>query len=184
MLTIRYWLIYRNEEHSLNKSQTDMKKKHLLVIEKHSAWNTSFFPVLHEWLLRTYVKFWLSLCKIVRSSVILLLPLFIGNPALFLVNSWLLNYHKVRLLQANLLRRQTSRSHYGSKVPAVTITVFTYRNKIGKIVKIVKIGKISSPPVFSRVRDTLESVNRRMTDNTMTKRKRTNGQTTNNKIYT
>jgi hypothetical protein len=24
--------------------------------------------------------------------------------------------------------------HYGSKVPAVTITVFKYRNKIGKIV--------------------------------------------------
>jgi hypothetical protein len=27
-----------------------------------------------------------------------------------------------------------SRFHYGSKVPAVTITVFKYRNKIGKIV--------------------------------------------------
>jgi hypothetical protein len=26
------------------------------------------------------------------------------------------------------------RSHYGSKVPAVTVTVFKYRNKIGKIV--------------------------------------------------
>jgi hypothetical protein len=26
----------------------------------------------------------------------------------------------------------TSRSHYGSKVPAVTVTVFKYRNKIGK----------------------------------------------------
>jgi hypothetical protein len=26
------------------------------------------------------------------------------------------------------------RSHYGSKAPAVTITVFKYRNKIGKIV--------------------------------------------------
>jgi hypothetical protein len=33
-----------------------------------------------------------------------------------------------------ILRRQTSRSHNGSKVPAVTITVFKYRNKIGKIV--------------------------------------------------
>ena len=33
-----------------------------------------------------------------------------------------------------ILRRQTSRSHYGSKVPAVTITVFKYRNKIGKTV--------------------------------------------------
>jgi hypothetical protein len=32
-----------------------------------------------------------------------------------------------------ILRRQTSRSHYGSKVPAVTVTVFKYRNKIGKI---------------------------------------------------
>jgi hypothetical protein len=33
-----------------------------------------------------------------------------------------------------ILRCQTSRSHYGSKVPAVTVTVFKYRNKIGKIV--------------------------------------------------
>ena len=33
-----------------------------------------------------------------------------------------------------ILKHQTSRSHYGSKVPAVTITVFKYRNKIGKIV--------------------------------------------------
>ena len=33
-----------------------------------------------------------------------------------------------------ILKRQTSRSHYGSKVPDVTITVFKYRNKIGKIV--------------------------------------------------
>jgi hypothetical protein len=33
-----------------------------------------------------------------------------------------------------ILTRQTSRSHYGSKVPAVTVTVFKYRNKIGKIV--------------------------------------------------
>jgi hypothetical protein len=33
-----------------------------------------------------------------------------------------------------ILRRQTSRSHYGSKVPAVTLIVFKYRNKIGKIV--------------------------------------------------
>ena len=32
-----------------------------------------------------------------------------------------------------ILRRQTSRSHYGSKVPAVTVTVFKYRNKIGKL---------------------------------------------------
>jgi hypothetical protein len=29
---------------------------------------------------------------------------------------------------------QTSRFHYGSKVPAVTITVFKYMNKIGQIV--------------------------------------------------
>jgi hypothetical protein len=32
-----------------------------------------------------------------------------------------------------ILRRQTSRSHYGSKVPVLTVTVFKYRNKIGKI---------------------------------------------------
>jgi hypothetical protein len=38
------------------------------------------------------------------------------------------------LLNTNILKRQTSRSHYGSKAPAVTITVFKYRNKIGKIV--------------------------------------------------
>jgi hypothetical protein len=33
-----------------------------------------------------------------------------------------------------ILRRQTFRFQYGSYVPAVTITVFKYRNKIGKIV--------------------------------------------------
>jgi hypothetical protein len=32
------------------------------------------------------------------------------------------------------------RSHCGSKVPAVTVTVFKYRNKIGKIV--VKAGRV------------------------------------------
>jgi len=32
--------------------------------------------------------------------------------------------------------RQTSRSHYGSKVPAVTITVFKYRNKTRDAAKI------------------------------------------------
>ena len=31
-----------------------------------------------------------------------------------------------------ILKGQTSRSHYGLKVPAVTITVFKYRNNIGK----------------------------------------------------
>jgi hypothetical protein len=30
-----------------------------------------------------------------------------------------------------MLRRQTSRSDYGSKVPAVTVRVFKHRNKIG-----------------------------------------------------
>jgi hypothetical protein len=38
------------------------------------------------------------------------------------------------LLKQPYNRPQTSRSHYGSKVPAVTVTVFKYRNKIGKIV--------------------------------------------------
>jgi hypothetical protein len=37
-----------------------------------------------------------------------------------------------------ILWGQTSHSHYGSKVPAVTITVFEYRNKIGKIVAPLK----------------------------------------------
>jgi hypothetical protein len=31
-----------------------------------------------------------------------------------------------------ILKRQTSRSHYGSKAPAVAITVSKYRNKTGK----------------------------------------------------
>jgi hypothetical protein len=34
----------------------------------------------------------------------------------------------------SMCERQTSGSHYGSKVSAVTKTVFKYRNKIGKIV--------------------------------------------------
>jgi hypothetical protein len=33
-----------------------------------------------------------------------------------------------------ILKRQTSHSHYGSKVQPVTITVFKYRNNIGQIV--------------------------------------------------
>jgi hypothetical protein len=59
-----------------------------------------------------------------------------------------------------ILKRQTSRSHYGSKVPAVSITVFKYRNKIGKIVvnnyefrlslcKIVRSSVILLLPLFS-----------------------------------
>jgi hypothetical protein len=48
-----------------------------------------------------------------------------------------------------ILRRQTSRSHYGSKVPAVTVTVFKYRNKIGKIVvKAVPYVRASLEPVL------------------------------------
>ena len=42
--------------------------------------------------------------------------------------------YKIQEFTGINLRRQTSRSHYGSKVPAVTVTVFKYRNKIGKIV--------------------------------------------------
>jgi hypothetical protein len=40
----------------------------------------------------------------------------------------------VKIFLTFTLPNQTSRSHYGSKVPAVTVTVFKYRNKIGKIV--------------------------------------------------
>ena len=60
------------------------------------------------------------------------------------VLAWKIRYNQVRIKtkfrSSNkkpflyISRRQTSRSHYGSKVPAVTITVFKYRNKIGKIV--------------------------------------------------
>jgi hypothetical protein len=49
----------------------------------------------------------------------------------------MLDYSKIAIQNGGLnqiLKRQTSRSHYGSKVPAVTITVFKYRNKIGKVV--------------------------------------------------
>ena len=45
-----------------------------------------------------------------------------------------------------ILRRQTPRSHYGSKVPVVTVTVFKYRNKIGKI--FVKAVPYSIPKSF------------------------------------
>jgi hypothetical protein len=45
-----------------------------------------------------------------------------------------------------ILKRQTSRSHYGSKSPAVAITVFKYRNKIGKIV--VKTVPYSASPAY------------------------------------
>jgi hypothetical protein len=34
-----------------------------------------------------------------------------------------------------ILKRQTFRFHYGSKVPAVIIAVFKYRNKIGKMIR-------------------------------------------------
>jgi hypothetical protein len=56
------------------------------------------FLLLTDFVCLYNYEFGLSLCKIVRSSVILLLPLFID----------------------------------GSKVPTVTVTVFKYRNKIGK----------------------------------------------------
>jgi hypothetical protein len=42
-----------------------------------------------------------------------------------------------------IFKRQTSRSHYGSKSPVVTITVFKYRNKIGNIALVQKILKWS-----------------------------------------
>jgi hypothetical protein len=38
----------------------------------------------------------------------------------------------LRTAEQNLTKLGTSRSHYGSKVPVVTVTVFKYRNKIGK----------------------------------------------------
>jgi hypothetical protein len=41
---------------------------------------------------------------------------------------------KIDMYIDQILRCQTSRSHYGSKVPVVTVTVFKYRNKISKIV--------------------------------------------------
>jgi hypothetical protein len=66
-----------------------------------------------------------------------------------------------------ILRRQTSRSHYGSKVPAVTVTVFKYRNKIGKIVVQKRIGYTKSKKSLKIPKGQSESVYRRRTDNTM-----------------
>jgi hypothetical protein len=46
-------------------------------------------------------------------------------------------YEKIRLIRSlkNILSKYIPfLPHYGSKVPAVTVTVFKYRNKIGKIV--------------------------------------------------
>jgi hypothetical protein len=39
-----------------------------------------------------------------------------------------------------ILRRQTSRSDYGSKVPVVTATVFKYRNKIDIAENLLKVA--------------------------------------------
>jgi hypothetical protein len=64
------------------------------------------------------------LMKILQGLVLIIITLF-SKPMLQRLQSGGLN---------QILRRQTSRSHYGSKVPVVTITVFKYRNKIGKIV--------------------------------------------------
>jgi hypothetical protein len=82
--------------------------------------------------LRYTYEFWLSLCKIVRSSVILLLPLFAQSlwitPNLSVYLAYIFTtmlWHFYRNGGLNqILKRQTSRVHYGSKVPAVTITVF------------------------------------------------------------
>ena len=74
-----------------------------------------------------------------------------------------------------ILRRQTSRSHYGSKVPAVTVTVFKYRNRIGKIVVQKRIGYTKSKRSLKIPKGQSESVYRRRTYNTMgEKYKRTN----------
>jgi hypothetical protein len=39
----------------------------------------------------------------------------------------------VSFIDGENLSAQRKPSHYGSKVPVVTVTVFKYRNKIGKI---------------------------------------------------
>jgi hypothetical protein len=54
------------------------------------------------------------------SSVILLLPLFTET-------------RFIKVTQIYDLADNAPRSHYGSKVPVVTVTVFKYRNKIDKI---------------------------------------------------
>jgi hypothetical protein len=65
-----------------------------------------------------------------------------------------------------ILRRQTSRSHYGSKVPAVTVTVFKYRNKIDKIV--VKsstiFGDVNVKNIFTSHIDKTQVIKKNNTD--------------------
>jgi hypothetical protein len=56
-----------------------------------------------------------------------------------------------------ILRRQTSRSHYGSKVPAVTVTIFKYRNQIGKIV-VIKFNMCILQREITTVTDVFEKI--------------------------
>jgi hypothetical protein len=84
------------------------------------------FRLLTDFVCLYNYEFGLSLCKIVRSSVILLLPLFSCGDLVqvFLKKWWVESDFKAPNLPLSLR----------SKVPAVTITVFKYRNKIGEIV--------------------------------------------------
>jgi hypothetical protein len=52
----------------------------------------------------------------------------VQNVKNFFVNVWRKNIFDIYVTEYG------TRSHYGSKVPADTVTVFKYRNKIGKIV--------------------------------------------------
>jgi hypothetical protein len=60
----------------------------------------------------------------------------VQNVKNFFVNVWRKNIFDIYVTRNGglnqILRRQTSRSHYGSQVPVVTVTVFKYRNKIVK----------------------------------------------------
>jgi hypothetical protein len=67
----------------------------------------------------SYVSFWLSLCKIVRSSVILLLPLSTYIPYMYIdfVDRWLLLTRKLRnqgflAVKLKSSRRKFYRHHY------------------------------------------------------------------------
>jgi hypothetical protein len=57
-----------------------------------------------------------------------------------------------------ILKRQTSRSHYDSKFPTVTITVFKYRNKIGKIV-------VKAVPYSVTTLNTLQNITKTLAQN-------------------
>ena len=63
-------------ENTMAKKKPDKKTNNEMPVPSQGHYGVHSFPVV-DWFVCLYTyEFWLSLCKIVRSSVILLLPLF------------------------------------------------------------------------------------------------------------